>query len=122
MDYNVIHREYRLGLDLYFKLVNAHAEYPGKWVCTSNVPRINIKVMDVKTESEAVQIIQSILESEIKISTLQGQQEVVSGYYSKFSINAMDQDRILEFIEKDINTIKERRKQITEIHQSYEKS
>lgn len=65
MKYNVIHQEYRLGMGLYFKLTNKHISCLGKWMCISNIPELNMKVLESENEEDASYEVMGIIQGGI---------------------------------------------------------
>ena len=59
--YNTIHNQYRLPLDLYFRLINDHPEYRGIWICLSNIPALNLKILIGQTHDECLLEVKEVL-------------------------------------------------------------
>lgn len=60
MKYNVIHKQYRLSMGLYFSLQNDHPEYGEQWVCKSNIPVLHLTTYDAELSKE--QVVEKIVE------------------------------------------------------------
>lgn len=54
MQYNTIHKQYRIGLGLYFTLTHDHNSHPGGWLSLSNIPAINHMKLQARDKKAAV--------------------------------------------------------------------
>lgn len=63
MIYNTTHKEYRLGLGLFFKLVFGHISNPAGWTAISNIPALNYKKLESDNEEDCIYEVMAQLQS-----------------------------------------------------------
>lgn len=54
MEYNTIHKEYRLGAGLTFKVTNEQSGYFGKWLLRTNIPELDYTVLLATNKEDAI--------------------------------------------------------------------
>ena len=50
-----------LGLGLFYSVTNSNIYYPKQWICKSNIPYLEEKILDVQTQEEAHRKVKQIL-------------------------------------------------------------
>ena len=63
MEYNRTHDEYRIGLNLAFKLKFGHPDNPKGWICLSNIPGINQKKLQAQNKVDAGYEVMALIQS-----------------------------------------------------------